>query len=613
MNVQPNGASRGYSFPEKRLLNRSKALGIPVFMVTPFVNSIDKWVKTNGREWTVDRLKSIKLDFIRNKAGLPPVSTWIKKDKSGLVTGSFHQLIHFGQVNDKTFSKVVSLLQAFTVFISKEVTPNQRTKFVDGVTAENTVIPKSLLNGIKTAWTHYHGSDKVKCGCAKPLWTRSLSGSRREPWSNGKTTVETVDPLGAAMSFMRSPLGHEIYRDFHNIYMDVTDGMSGQDWPYMTFFNTLPSVVGRISVIQEPGFKMRAVANPARIYQQMLGPLGKSIYRLLNDLPWDCTFDQSKGFPLIQSHLQSGEVAHSVDLSGATDYFPLQLQLELLRHVFSRTDYVDLFEKLSRSDWSFEDSTIAWSKGQPLGLYPSFGSFALTHGMLLYHLNGNHHGGDFFVLGDDVVILNDELAHNYRKTLDTLQCPVSSHKSISSSTLAEFGGKLLTPDHIIPQFKWRGASDDSFIDYLRNVGSRGLALLLPRQQKVAKAIWTVPDFFGGLGFNPDGISLEERVSDARFMWDKEEAKKYLMSYRSHISRINHPETDSHRNMLFRACPDAPDKEALAILSKHLPQFLCWYETLGRNLYSMDQDSVLPLEVQASRESLLQSLESKIGM
>jgi hypothetical protein len=74
-------------------------------------------------------------------------------------------------------------------------------------------------------------------------------------------------------------------------------------------------LVGRIGLIQEAGYKLRSVANPGRVFQRVLEPLGKAIYGYLKDLPFDCTFDQSKAFPVLQEALTRSKTIHSIDLS----------------------------------------------------------------------------------------------------------------------------------------------------------------------------------------------------------------------------------------------------------------------------------------------------------
>jgi hypothetical protein len=62
------------------LTSYADCFGIPRQISHPFVRDFDKWVRNSGEEWTVSRMKSIKLDFIRLKAGLDMSSTWIRKN-----------------------------------------------------------------------------------------------------------------------------------------------------------------------------------------------------------------------------------------------------------------------------------------------------------------------------------------------------------------------------------------------------------------------------------------------------------------------------------------------------------------------------------------------------
>jgi len=46
----------------------------------------------------------------------------------------------------------------------------------------------------------------------------------------------------------------------------------------------------------------------------------------------------------------------------------------------------------------------------------------------------------------------------------------------------------------------------------RQLGPKSLGLLRPQQRKVARALASVPEWYGGLGFNPRGESLETRTA-----------------------------------------------------------------------------------------------------
>jgi hypothetical protein len=161
-----------------------------------------------------------------------------------------------------------------------------------------------------------------------------------------------------------------------------------------------------------------------------LSKLGNFLFGVIRSLPWDCTFDQEKGLVFTLEALKRGKKVYCFDLSDATNYFPLELQ----EYVVSFCGHPDidtsmrLFRHLARARWStpnsydimdFEAEFLQCSKGQPLGLYPSFPLFALTHGLLLRALEYEFGLKDTFrVLGDDVVITSGSVASRYTEVME---------------------------------------------------------------------------------------------------------------------------------------------------------------------------------------------------
>jgi len=525
----------------KGAVQRAKAFSIPKSIYIPVIRKINSWYKYSGEGWTVDRLKAIKLDIIRHKAGMPPVSCWIARNSLGL-KGEFGPLEKWMIRNDRQFSKGIQLLQIYTLFYAKSLTPKQKEKFITGVMSEplSPSIEEFGNSLIDIGFEHMpiKVSFKASAKC-KPLVDMMHSPNRRAPLPDSSVSEE--EGIIDSMRFLFESIeGHQHYIKYkHSHYKDLLGGL----WdvvcdPYNRLANKdcfdriKPHgsfLVGRIGLIQEPGYKLRAVANPGRIFQRVLQPFGDRIYNLLKELPFDCTFDQSKAIPALQDALSNGKTIHSIDLSGATDYFPLALQKHLLSKMFPDIE-VSLFCDLSQASWYMPgNGEISWKKGQPLGLYPSFGAFALTHGCLLLGLLGKDWNNQFFILGDDVVILDDQLATDYFQALNLLDCPVSIPKSLSSNSLCEFGGKLITSGTVISQYKWRGISDESFIDIAKILGPKSLSLFKPRQIKVLQRISQIPDFLGGLGWNSEGLPLEKRCEDPLIWLDKVPVDR-LMDY-----------------------------------------------------------------------------------
>jgi len=596
------------------LLLYPDSFGIPRSLSVPLVSLFSQRIKDNGEEYTCSFLKNMKLSFIREKAGMSYIQPWVKLRNKTDYSGIFGALQRWCRLSFRRWSKVIKLLQIYTTLYSPRITPSQETKFLDGVNARDIEIPVDLKVGLVRS-LHKVVQPRGKLPDPPSLVEMPTSPTRRAPHPNGKTYPED-EALLESMSYTRYTNHGWSYSARYARLIDCVERdvelIDNRDSPDICEYH---GSVGRIGIIQEQGYKLRAVANPGRIYQCALQPLGKAIYDILPSLAWDCTHNQSKPFCFIQKTLSENKFVYSIDLSGATDYFPLSLQILILKEIFPYDlDSVNLFHDISRGVWQYGATKIRWSKGQPLGLYPSFGSFALVHGLLLFFLNEDRHNDDFFVLGDDVVILNSELYERYITLLSKIECPISHSKSLVSNTVAEFAGKLLTKHGVVEQTKWRNISDDSFLDNLRNIGPKAMRLLKPRQRKVAKILWDIPDFMGGLGFNPDGIPLEDRIFKGLCLFDGRETASYLMSFNKKINKLHYGVAPPlGRPSHFRVIGRDFDQKSRNYTSAILPILEEWYEISGRNLFEVNPNLDLPIEGLRSSLTRLESLERTLDL
>lgn len=301
-------------------------------------------------------------------------------------------------------------------------------------------------------------------------------------------------------------------------------------------------LMGLIALIQEGGYKLRFAANPYRVYQQALQPLGKALFRALKRVPNDFTFDQAAALPLIQQWLRDGYPACSMDLSNCSDNLPLDLQLELLSRLGVSTRWLQFFRDTCRGDWwtrrlPDQHTVLRWTVGSPLGLYPTFASFAMLHHCIVQWCfktlgkpkimislnNDERHAYPYAIVGDDLVVMDTDVASLYQEIMTELGVPISEHKTLWSRDTAEFIGRIITPNSVVQGFKWKGRiSDDNFVDFCRNFGPRALTLLSSRQKRVISYIADLPEPYG-LGWNPFGIPLEERLTPhIERVWSRDE-------------------------------------------------------------------------------------------
>jgi hypothetical protein len=181
-----------------------------------------------------------------------------------------------------------------------------------------------------------------------------------------------------------------------------------------------------------------------------------------------------------------------------------------LVNLFSEASKEPFFSKMNGCT-----SVHRFTRGQPLGLGPSFFAFALSHHYLLHEICSKAHVDVdcYRILGDDIVIADDLVFSHYLRALNLLGCKVSDQKSFSSKDMAEFAGKIVTKRSIIPQFKWRELSDSNVVDFVRNLGPGSVELLSPKQRGLITFLSGVPTFLGGLGWNPHGVPLQDRLNE----------------------------------------------------------------------------------------------------
>lgn len=158
----------------------------------------------------------------------------------------------------------------------------------------------------------------------------------------------------------------------------------------------------------------------------------------------DGTFHQTA--PL--DRLKGSMSCHSVDLSSATDRFPLLMLFEVFQYFFGRSfssSVVNSALACNRFDVPFckrkRDNTpngVSFVAGQPLGYLGSWPLFALSHHLVVMDAAEQAYPGRYFdqyaVLGDDVVITDDKVTQIDLQSMSELQVDISLQKSLVSHT-----------------------------------------------------------------------------------------------------------------------------------------------------------------------------------
>lgn len=503
-------------------LNRNESIQI--------INHLNNFIQRNGPEWTISRLKDLKVGFIQSLAGNHPKYEWIKT-RNSIPVGPLSRIYSL-----KKPQKILSCLMVYSSLISHKVTPKQWKKFKSSVEAEPCPeydyiferICKSFNLGFKIKDYEFDSTYMLQMYHSKKRAPDFKDPEYRTFEGNAMLAFNSFGH-GKARKFLSKYHAHSIPQWMR---LEMTKRWSGVNDVMYSLEHY--DFVGRISFIQEPGFKLRAIANPLPCFQILLEPLKQDLLNILKKIPNDFTHDQDEGCTFVQDLLMTGPVS-SVDLSDATNNLPLNGQIAMLNAIYGeKHPLIDLFKDVSTSKWRVDgpdgETFLKWRKGQPLGLGPSFASFALFHHLIvrfaMYCAGEDNAVQDLFavikgdqptkqypycIVGDDIVI-SSEFTQSYIDIVQSMGCKISFDKTIlDSATTAEFCSRVIQCDRIYRQFKWTKVSDHSFLDFARHHGPRSVSLLRPKQRRVVDFLSQIPYTIGGpLSWNPDGLPLEVR-------------------------------------------------------------------------------------------------------
>lgn len=599
--------NKNRSLNAKSIRARARTINLPRPLVDEVVSNFLKWNHHNGPEWAVSRMKDIKAAVVYQYAtGSAPSGLWVKYSKNrkrlGGIWGSLADLMISSRKKRKA---VLQLLSISSSIVASQVTKKQRDKFVSSATGVGKPVPVQYHEMLEVVARELRAP-----ALGKP---RDLVASRRRRASHeSRILTEFYDFFLGDEAIQ--VIGKLPQRTWEQVLQPVVGSLTGsapdED------FHDLPPYIGEIQYTQEYGHKCRFFASPHLWLQQALEPLKKGLFQILREVPWDGTHDQGIADEAIRTNLAAGRTVHCFDLSDATNVFPLELQRTVVRSVLRKADlcYMDLFDVIAELPWKFEGKPLYFKRGQALGLGPSFAMFALTHGLLLKALNKGNHDDKFFVIGDDVVILDDSLAEAYEKALKDLDLPFSPLKTLRSNRIAEFAGFVFTPDEgKFQAVKWKGARDENLLDMIRLNGVHFINTLKREIQPFLHWLVRLPEPIG-LGFNPEGLSYLERadgVADLLWLPEKEPQGQYdLQVIERVVNRLSTLPDHIHAHIharwlrngqlqLLQQAEQAAVKEASKVFSnpraKEITQF---GNSVGRLIRLMDTngDVNLPLAV-----------------
>nr|UJT32089.1 RNA-dependent RNA polymerase [Botrytis cinerea mitovirus 10] len=229
--------------------------------------------------------------------------------------------------------------------------------------------------------------------------------------------------------------------------------------------------LSQFALKHESAGKIRIFALLDSISQSVLRPLHDSLFDILRCIPNDGTFDQDASVSRSADKLAKYGVAYSLDLSSATDRLPSRLTAQILQSILSIEGFGDAWLKvmidrdfcLSSLDqvYALEGEKyipqyFRYSVGQPMGGLSSWAGLAITHHWIMQavslrcsrkfsNLSLVTWEDRYEVLGDDIVIFDENLAQEYLIFMRELGVGINLTKSLSkSSDTFEFAKRTIS-------------------------------------------------------------------------------------------------------------------------------------------------------------------------
>lgn len=564
--ITPLGKHSNFTaIPHKQMVARLTTIPLEHRLVIQFYELFRKWSDSSGPLWAVDRTKAFRDCIMQSRArgGLTNKPEWVATTKSGNLKGTYRELFQASMTSYKGFRAVINLLNIYTIWTRQTLSTSELSEIQKEINQPPVVVGSSGSPGTRTlrkmravwyskgvAFNNVDGRTtptRVKCNRAEPL-SQILPGKDSHVAQLGTDLSRIKNSLfyQTAPESIRQALGGYLMETWDPAYQqcpwtledlrkvvpkascetreDAIQFVIRNQASLATEANVVrgrKDMVGRVNYTHEPGLKTRFFAAPNIVIQRALEPLKDGLFKVIRRLPWDCTTHQRKADDLIIRQMRDGKTVHTVDMSKATDNFPWEYQKAVLDMVMQTRDQytADLIRLLvttvERGEWHLGSGRTLkrcrWKKGQPLGLGPSFPLFTLTHGLVLFALNEGRWDSKFFVLGDDVIILDDVLANKYKKWLQTVKVNVSLAKSFSSSEVGQFAGKTYTPYGAFWAPKWNMITKSSVLDACA-WWYPGLSQAFPHDSKLIDKVLSLPLPLGN-GWNPQGLSLNDRLPD----------------------------------------------------------------------------------------------------
>lgn len=391
---------------------------------------VENLIRNHGNKHAIARIKTYRLHVTRYLCGSPLLinKVNIRVDKSGIPSslGPLKALVISEDPNE------LRLLMTLLIL----------SRNIEGGHSLPDTAPIEDI-GPEIDWTTYRSEIRmalddlgIQRNQPQPVWERFHPSTKKGP--NGQALMTSVNDAHYLTEYPNLEKSIRLLGGSAalNLSLDYCKKIDLQKWIELGGQSKRGPSLRKLSSVEDPESKTRVIAIFDYWSQTALKPLHDYFMRVLSRLESDRTFDQNQHFSASPGHQ-----FHSLDLSNATDRFPIGFQKVVIEEIFGKEyaqAWQDIMVSLPFKSW--HDMEVMYGAGQPMGAYSSWAVFAVSHHVLV-HIASRRSGCAkpvYQLLGDDVVIGHDQVAFEYKQLMGTFGVEISSGKTHTSKYMYEF-------------------------------------------------------------------------------------------------------------------------------------------------------------------------------
>lgn len=416
-------------------------------LIKLWINKVNLWINCNGMLHTIKRIKIIRLIVTRYMCGSPllvnDMMIGVTKDGFPKVLIPFKELFDGENPEGKRFLLTcLGISRSFRY----EAKPDL-SSITDKFSGKFKTLPKDFINRFVNDFCLEYTKERPT---PSSFFLNMKAGPQKgSALLHAHLSIQNF--TGSNIWGLVSLVGLPFMEWLKSVKLSMKDNVNRSEAPLSN---------RRLHVVNDPEAKARVIAIFDYISQVAFNPVSEYLFETLKTIPQDRTFTQD---PVIIDK-KDGQRFHSLDLSSATDRFPIDLQVDLLSPIIGEYQAKGWKNLMVNEPFITPDgkSTVKYAVGQPMGARSSWAAFTLSHHLCVQYAafqENLYPFSEYILLGDDIVIYNDAVAERYKILIKDLGVSISEAKSHVSEHTYEFAKRWIRNGIEISPIPLRGIID----------------------------------------------------------------------------------------------------------------------------------------------------------